>query len=100
MSQNNPNNQKPLSLLRHVRKNYLYGLLSKEGKIYIQYLDHKDDAFPVWWTKKHFNQAVEDLLLEGSATIDCTTLTLSLASTVPSPQEDYYCEEQYQDSTW
>ena len=88
----------PLSPLRQVRKSYLYAQLRVDGKIHLEYWDY-DDAIPAWWTKQHFCQAVEDLLLEGLATIDSATLTMSLATSIPSSQEDYFCEDLYDDGS-
>ena len=87
----------PLSPLRQVRKNYLYAQLRLEGKIHLEYWDFNEDI-PPWWTKTHFSQAVDDLLLGGLATIDSATLTMSLASRIPSPQEADFDEDHDLDS--
>ncbi len=68
-SQNTPYNQKPASPLRRARMVWLYRTLINDGEINIMaWADQK--RIPGGWSIQEFKQAAEDLLLDGSATID------------------------------
>ena len=63
------NNSHPESPLRQARKVWLYKILVIQKQVNVmQWAEGK--MIPAGWTLREFKQAVEDLLLDGYATID------------------------------